>query len=114
MEHQRCRHKSRLVECLSFMKYLTLRKIGPNAIGPEHSLDCSSPQNISQCKCSWRMCDIKMAPRHSLFCVNCARFFRIWSLHRAELMKQFSRLGDLRTGCVSNTSGHCGKPNCHC
>ncbi len=33
---------------------------------------------------------------------------------RAELVKQFARLGDLRSGSVSNTSGRCGKPNCHC
>src|SRR5262245_30875346 len=33
---------------------------------------------------------------------------------RAELAKQFARLGDLRSGSVSNTSGRCGKPNCHC
>jgi hypothetical protein len=33
---------------------------------------------------------------------------------RAELVKQFARLGDLRSGSVSNTSGRCGKPQCHC
>jgi hypothetical protein len=33
---------------------------------------------------------------------------------RAELVKQFARLGDLRSGSVSNNSGRCGKPNCHC
>src|SRR6266566_5220482 len=33
---------------------------------------------------------------------------------RAEIVKQFARLGDLRSGSVSNTSGRCGKPNCHC
>ena len=33
---------------------------------------------------------------------------------RADLVKQFARLGDLRSGCVSDTSGRCGKPNCHC
>src|SRR6516225_10848588 len=33
---------------------------------------------------------------------------------RAELVKQFARLGDLRSGSISNTSGRCGKPNCHC
>jgi len=33
---------------------------------------------------------------------------------RAELAKQFARLGDLRSGSVSDTSGRCGKPNCHC
>ena len=34
--------------------------------------------------------------------------------HRADLVKQFSRLGDLRSGSVTNTSGRCGKANCHC
>ena len=33
---------------------------------------------------------------------------------RTELVKQFARLGDLRSGSITNTSGHCGKPNCHC
>jgi hypothetical protein len=33
---------------------------------------------------------------------------------RSELAKQFARLGDLRSGSSSNTSGRCGKPNCHC
>ena len=33
---------------------------------------------------------------------------------RAELVNQFARLGDLRSGSISNTSGRCGKPNCHC
>jgi len=33
---------------------------------------------------------------------------------RADLVKQFARLGDLRSGSVSDTSGRCGKPNCHC
>ena len=33
---------------------------------------------------------------------------------RAELAKQFARLGDLRSGSLSNTSGRCGKPNCRC
>src|SRR6516164_8172283 len=35
-------------------------------------------------------------------------------LRRAGLVKQFARLGDLRSGSVSSTSGRCGKPNCHC
>jgi len=34
--------------------------------------------------------------------------------HRVELVKQFARLGDLRSGSISNTSGRCGKPNCRC
>lgn len=33
---------------------------------------------------------------------------------RTELAKHFARLGDLRSGSVSNTSGRCGKPNCRC
>lgn len=33
---------------------------------------------------------------------------------RAELVEQFTRLGDLRSGSISNTSGRCGKPNCRC
>ena len=33
---------------------------------------------------------------------------------RAKIVKPFARLGDLRSGSVSNTSGRCGKPNCHC
>ena len=33
---------------------------------------------------------------------------------RAELVKQFARFGDLRSGSISNTSGRCGKPNCRC
>jgi hypothetical protein len=33
---------------------------------------------------------------------------------RAEIVKQFARLGDLRSGSISSTSGRCGKPNCHC
>ncbi|MGH9625670.1 MAG: DUF6788 family protein [Bryobacteraceae bacterium] len=33
---------------------------------------------------------------------------------RAELVKQFATLGDLRSGSISNTSGRCGKPNCRC
>src|SRR6516164_4540542 len=33
---------------------------------------------------------------------------------RAELVQQFARLGDLRSGSISNTSGRCGKPNCRC
>jgi hypothetical protein len=34
--------------------------------------------------------------------------------HRSELLKQIARLGDLRSGSISNTSGRCGKPNCRC
>ena len=34
--------------------------------------------------------------------------------HRSEIIKQLAHLGDLRSGSISNTSGRCGKPNCHC
>ncbi len=33
---------------------------------------------------------------------------------RAALLKQFTQLGDLRSGSISNTSGRCGEANCHC
>jgi hypothetical protein len=33
---------------------------------------------------------------------------------RSEIIQQLARLGDLRSGSISNTSGRCGKPNCHC
>ena len=33
---------------------------------------------------------------------------------RSEIVKQLSRLGDFRSGSISNTSGRCGKPNCRC
>jgi hypothetical protein len=33
---------------------------------------------------------------------------------RAEVVKQLALLGDFRAGSISNTSGRCGKPNCHC
>jgi hypothetical protein len=33
---------------------------------------------------------------------------------RSEILKQLARLGDFRSGSISNTSGRCGKPNCHC
>jgi hypothetical protein len=33
---------------------------------------------------------------------------------RADLVEQFTRLGDLRSGSISDTSGRCGKPNCRC
>jgi hypothetical protein len=33
---------------------------------------------------------------------------------RSEIIKQMTRLGDLRSGSISDTSGRCGKPNCHC
>jgi hypothetical protein len=33
---------------------------------------------------------------------------------RADLIKQFAALGDLRSGSISDTSGRCGKRNCRC
>jgi hypothetical protein len=33
---------------------------------------------------------------------------------RATLLSQFGRLGDLRSGSISNTIGRCGKSNCRC
>lgn len=33
---------------------------------------------------------------------------------RAEIVKRFARLGDLRSGSISDTSGRCGKTNCRC
>ena len=33
---------------------------------------------------------------------------------RSEILKQLARLGDFRSGSISNTSGRCGKPNCRC
>lgn len=39
---------------------------------------------------------------------------QILESRRAELVKQFTLLGDLRSGSISTTSGRCGKPNCRC
>jgi hypothetical protein len=33
---------------------------------------------------------------------------------RSTLVAQFSRLGDLRPGCVTGIVRRCGKPTCHC
>jgi hypothetical protein len=33
---------------------------------------------------------------------------------RFEILKQLTRIGDFRSGSISNTSGRCGKPNCRC
>ncbi len=33
---------------------------------------------------------------------------------RAELIRQITQLGDLRSGSISSITGRCGKPNCHC
>lgn len=33
---------------------------------------------------------------------------------RTDLAVQIARLGDLRSGSITPTTGRCGKPNCHC
>jgi hypothetical protein len=33
---------------------------------------------------------------------------------RATVARQIAQLGDLRPGCVTATSGRCGKPGCRC
>jgi len=33
---------------------------------------------------------------------------------RSAIAQRIAELGDLRAGSISNTSGRCGKPNCHC
>ena len=33
---------------------------------------------------------------------------------RATVQSQIARLGDMRTGSITGTGGHCGNPNCHC
>jgi hypothetical protein len=33
---------------------------------------------------------------------------------RAEILRQFGSLGDLRSGSISNTTGLCGKSTCRC
>jgi hypothetical protein len=33
---------------------------------------------------------------------------------RNAIAERIAKLGDLRAGSVSTTSGRCGKPNCHC
>lgn len=33
---------------------------------------------------------------------------------RANLIQQFSRLGDFRPGSITGTGGRCGNPHCHC
>jgi hypothetical protein len=33
---------------------------------------------------------------------------------RAALLAEFHKLGDLRPGSITTTSGKCGKPSCHC
>jgi len=33
---------------------------------------------------------------------------------RATIQSQISQLGDMRSGSITGTGGHCGNPNCHC
>src|ERR1035438_5600811 len=33
---------------------------------------------------------------------------------REATAQRIAQLGDLRPGSISNTSGRCGKPSCHC
>jgi hypothetical protein len=33
---------------------------------------------------------------------------------RAQTQLQISRLGDMRSGSITSTSGRCGNPSCHC
>jgi hypothetical protein len=33
---------------------------------------------------------------------------------RAQTQLQISRLGDMRSGSITGTSGRCGNPGCHC
>jgi hypothetical protein len=33
---------------------------------------------------------------------------------RANLLQQFSQLGDFRPGSITGTGGRCGNPRCHC
>jgi hypothetical protein len=33
---------------------------------------------------------------------------------RAAVQKQIARLGDMRSGSITATSGRCGNPTCHC
>ncbi len=33
---------------------------------------------------------------------------------RTAITQQIGHLGDLRPGCITGTSGRCGKPQCHC
>ena len=33
---------------------------------------------------------------------------------RATVQMQIARLGDMRSGSITTTSGRCGNPNCHC
>jgi hypothetical protein len=33
---------------------------------------------------------------------------------RAAVQLQIAQLGDMRSGSITATGGHCGNPNCHC
>ncbi len=33
---------------------------------------------------------------------------------RAAVRLRIAQLGDMRSGCITGTSGRCGNPNCHC
>jgi len=33
---------------------------------------------------------------------------------RASVQTQIAQLGDMRSGSITGTGGHCGNPNCHC
>ena len=33
---------------------------------------------------------------------------------RAAIQSQLAQLGDMRSGSITGTGGHCGNPNCHC
>jgi hypothetical protein len=33
---------------------------------------------------------------------------------RAAVQSQIAQLGDMRSGSITQTGGHCGNPNCHC
>jgi hypothetical protein len=33
---------------------------------------------------------------------------------RVSVQAQMAQLGDMRSGSITGTGGHCGNPNCHC
>lgn len=33
---------------------------------------------------------------------------------RAAIQSQITQLGDMRSGCITETGGRCGNPRCHC
>jgi hypothetical protein len=33
---------------------------------------------------------------------------------RANVQARIAQLGDMRSGSITGTGGHCGNPNCHC